>query len=88
MQVYTCICYTEQFEKVKNELPMESSVLNNEVDGLNNDFRNLKQVAIAKLMANTSHFFAFVVYAATQCWKIMLAKNAFFPRSTGSQCLS
>ena len=62
------MCYTEQFEKVKNELPMESSVLNNEVDGLNNDLRNLKQVAIAKLMANTSHFFTVVVYAATQCW--------------------
>ena len=47
---------------------MESSVLNNEVDGLNNDFRNLKQVAIAKLMANTSQFSTVVVYAATQCW--------------------
>ena len=46
---------------------MENSVLNNEVDGLNSDFRNLKQVAIAKLMANTSHFFTVVHYAATQC---------------------
>ena len=67
---------------------MESSVLNNEVDGLNNDFRNLRQVALAKLMANISHFFTVVVYAAIQCWYIILAKNVVFSRSTGSQCLS
>lgn len=34
----------KQFETIKNELPVESSVLNNEVDGLNSDLRNLKQV--------------------------------------------
>ena len=33
-----------QFEIIKNELPKESSVLNNEVDGLHNDLMALKQV--------------------------------------------
>ena len=47
MKLYASIyiCYTEQFEKVKNNLPMKDSVLNEEVDGLNDDFRKLKQVA-------------------------------------------